>query len=175
MLGHLRSNALRTAVTVFAVALGVAIALAIDLANTTAVASFASSVNVISNHVNLQVLGVGRGFADRTLRRVASVAGVSYAGPSIEDSIVIGAKPNDAFSGEVLRVLGIDLLQALPGDSSVSGGVPGRPSRAPGLPIPICSSTATAPSSASGLRAHTAGRAERWRPSSGCDPSKTTS
>ncbi len=136
VLGHIRSNALRTAVTVFAVALGVAIALAIDLANTTAVASFASSVNVISNHVNLQVLGVGRGFADQTLRRVASVAGVSYAGPSIEDSIVIGAKPNDAFSGEVLRVLGIDLLQALPGDSSVSGGVPGAAVESAGAPDP---------------------------------------
>ena len=33
VLGHIRNNPLRTAVTVFAVALGVAIALAIDLAN----------------------------------------------------------------------------------------------------------------------------------------------
>ena len=70
VLGHITANRLRTFVTVFAVALGVAIALAIDLANATAVASFASSVNVISNHVNLQVLGVGRGFSDRTILRV---------------------------------------------------------------------------------------------------------
>jgi putative ABC transport system permease protein len=125
VLGHIRGNPLRTAVTVFAVALGVAIALAIDLANTTAVASFASSVNVISNHVNLQVLGVGRGFADQTLLRVAAVPGVTYAGPSIEDSIVVGAKPGDAFSGEVLRVLGLDLLRPLPGDSGAAFGSPG--------------------------------------------------
>jgi putative ABC transport system permease protein len=125
VLGHIRGNPLRTAVTVFAVALGVAIALAIDLANTTAVASFASSVNVISSHVNLQVLGVGRGFADQTLLRVAAVPGVTYAGPSIEDSIVVGAKAGDAFSGEVLRVLGIDLLRPLPGDSAAAFGSPG--------------------------------------------------
>ena len=60
--GHIAGNRLRSGVTLLAVALGVAIALAIDLANATAVASFASSVNVVSNHVNLQVLGVGRGF-----------------------------------------------------------------------------------------------------------------
>ncbi len=136
VLGHIRSNPLRTAVTVFAVALGVAIALAIDLANTTAVASFASSVNVISNHINLQVLGVGRGFPERTLLRVADVAGVSYAGPSIEDLIVVGAKPNDPFSGEVLRVLGIDLLRPLPGDTAVSMGVPGTTVDGAGAPDP---------------------------------------
>lgn len=137
MLGHIRANALRTAVTVIAVALGVAIALAIDLANATAVASFASSVNVISNHVNLQVLGVGRGFSDRTIVRVARVPGVSYAGPTIEDSMVVGAKPGDAFSGEVLRVLGVDLLRPLPGDSAAAAGTPGALAVGGGAPDPF--------------------------------------
>jgi putative ABC transport system permease protein len=125
VLGHIRANALRTAVTIFAVALGVAIALAIDLANATAVASFASSVNVISNHVNLQILGVGRGFADGTILRVERLAGVTYASPTIEDSIVVGARAGDAFSGEVLRVLGVDLLRPLPGASGAAAGTPG--------------------------------------------------
>jgi putative ABC transport system permease protein len=125
VLGHLRTNRLRALVTVFAVALGVAIALAIDLANATAVASFATSVNVISSHVNLQVLGVGRGFDDRTILRVQDVSGVEYASPTIEDSLVIGARPGDPFSGEILRVLGIDLLRPLPGAASTTAGVPG--------------------------------------------------
>jgi hypothetical protein len=68
-------TALRALVTLVAVALGVAIALAIDSANATAVASFASSVNIVSNHVNLQVLGVGRGFDERTIVRVQRVDG----------------------------------------------------------------------------------------------------
>ncbi len=42
VLGHLRGNRLRALVTFFAVGLGVAISLAIDLANATAVSSFAS-------------------------------------------------------------------------------------------------------------------------------------
>ncbi len=126
VLGHVRANRLRALVTLGAVALGVAIALAIDLANATAIASFASSVNVVANHVNLQVLGVGRGFDERALLRVQQVAGVAYASPTIEDSIVVGAQPGDPFSGEILRVLGLDLLRPLPRDAAASAAIPGE-------------------------------------------------
>ena len=136
VLGHITANRLRTFVTVFAVALGVAIALAIDLANATAVASFASSVNVISNHVNLQVLGVGRGFSDRTILRVENVSGVQYASPTIEDSIVVGAKPGQPFSGEILHVLGIDLLRPLPGDQTGTIATPGTLAQSGPAPDP---------------------------------------
>jgi putative ABC transport system permease protein len=100
---------------VLAVALGVAIALAVDLANATAIASFASSVNVVSSHVNLQVLGVGHGFDDRTLLRVQNVSGVLDATPVIEDALTVGAHAGDPFSGEILQVLGVDLLRPVPG------------------------------------------------------------
>jgi putative ABC transport system permease protein len=116
--GHIRGNGLRAAVTVIAVALGVAIALAIDLANATAVASFASSVNVVARQTNLQVLGIGRGFSDRTILRVQDIPGVNYASPTIEDSLVVGARAGEPFSGDVLRVLGIDLLRPLPASSA---------------------------------------------------------
>jgi putative ABC transport system permease protein len=119
--GHLAGNPLRAGVTVLAVALGVAIALAVDLANATAVASFASSVNVVSNHVNLQVLGIGHGFDDRTILRVQDVPGVEYASPTIEDTLTVGARPGEPFSGEILRVLGVDLLRPLPGAAGPSG------------------------------------------------------
>jgi putative ABC transport system permease protein len=118
VLGHLRTNRLRALVTLVAVGLGVAISLAIDLANATAVASFASSVNVVASRVNLQVLGVGRGFDERALLRVQAVDGVTYASPTIEESVVVGARPGDPFSGEILRVLGVDLLRPLPHDES---------------------------------------------------------
>jgi len=119
--GHLAGNPLRAGVTVLAVALGVAIALAVDLANATAVASFASSVNVVSNHVNLQVLGIGHGFDDRTILRVQDVPGVDYASPTIEDTLTVGARPGQPFSGEILRVLGVDLLRPLPGAAGAAG------------------------------------------------------
>jgi putative ABC transport system permease protein len=128
VLGHIRGNRLRTFVTLFAVALGVGIALAIDLANATAVASFASSVNVISNHVNLQVTGVGRGFDDRTLLAVNRVAGVRYASPAIGDSLVVGAGAHAA--GEILSVIGVDLLRPLPADDTGRIATPGAIARA---------------------------------------------
>lgn len=125
VLGPLRANALRALVTLVAVALGVAIGLAIDLANATAVASFQSSVNVVSNKVNLQVLGVARGFDERAIVRVQNVPGVTYASPTIEDALTVGAKPGDPFSGEILRVLGVDLLRPLPGADAASAPSPG--------------------------------------------------
>ncbi len=125
VLGPLRSNALRALVTLVAVALGVAIGLAIDLANATAVASFQSSVNVVSNKVNLQVLGVGRGFDERAIVRVQDIPGVTYASPTIEDALTVGAKPGDPFSGEILRVLGVDLLRPLPGAAGPAASSPG--------------------------------------------------
>jgi putative ABC transport system permease protein len=125
--GHLAGNPLRAGVTVLAVALGVAIALAVELANATAVASFASSVNVVSNHVNLQVLGIGHGFDDRTILRVQNVPGVEYASPTIEDTLTVGARPGEPFSGEILRVLGVDLLRPLPGVAGASGMTPPDP------------------------------------------------
>ena len=136
VLRHLRRERLRSLVTLVAVALGVAIALAIDLANATAIASFASSVNVISNKVNVQVLGVGRGFDDRSILRVQEIPGVAYASPTIEDALVIGARVGDPFSGEILRVLGVDLLRPLPGDTRSGGGLPGEASAPANAPDP---------------------------------------
>ncbi|MBV8354254.1 MAG: FtsX-like permease family protein [Candidatus Eremiobacteraeota bacterium] len=115
--GHLRAGPLRAGVTILAVALGVAIALAIDLANATAIASFARSVNVVSNEVNLQVVGIGRGFDERTLQRVAAIPGVSSASPGIEGSLTVGARAGRPLSGEILQVQGVDLLRPLPRDA----------------------------------------------------------
>ena len=106
---------------------GVAIALAIDLANATAVASFASSVNVIANHVNLQVLGVGRGFDERTMLRVqARRRACSLRSPADRRTRSWSARaPGDPFSGEILRVLGVDLLRPLPHDAVAAVATPG--------------------------------------------------
>jgi putative ABC transport system permease protein len=129
VLGPLRANALRALVTLVAVALGVAIGLAIDLANATAIGSFQTSVNVVSNKVNLQVLGTGRGFDERAIVRVQDIAGVEYASPTIEDSLTVGARAGDPLSGEILRVLGVDLLRPLPGGAAAPAASPGSVSQ----------------------------------------------
>lgn len=112
--GYIRQNVLRSVVTVIAVTLGVALVLAIDLANATAVASFSTSANLMANHVNLQVFGVGGGFDERSLLRLQGVAGVVAVYPVVEGEIVVGDRPGDPESGEILRVVGIDITRPLP-------------------------------------------------------------
>jgi putative ABC transport system permease protein len=108
---YMRAHALRSLVTLVAVTLGVASAFAIDLANGTAVDSFASSVNVIANHVNLQVLGTGEGFDERTLLRVQDLPGVIAASPVVTGELLVGGS-GGPFDGEIIRVLGIDITRA---------------------------------------------------------------
>ncbi|HTW83126.1 MAG TPA: FtsX-like permease family protein [Candidatus Sulfotelmatobacter sp.] len=127
VLGPWRADRLRSLVTLVAVALAVAIGLAIDLADATAIASFASSVDVVSNHVTLQVLGIGSGFDERALLRVQAVPGVELAAPAIEDTLTVGVRRGDPFGGEVLRVLGVDLLRPLPGVAPPPQATPGSP------------------------------------------------
>jgi len=125
VLGYLRTNRLRSLVTLLAIGLGVAVCLAIDLANTTALASFSSNVNIVASRVNLQILGLGRGFDERTLVAVQRLPNVVQADPIIEDSVVIGARQGDPLSGEILRVLGVDLLRPLPEGVEQRAELPG--------------------------------------------------
>ena len=126
VLGYLWTNRLRSLVTVIAIGLGVALFVAIALANATAIASFTSNVNIVTSRVNLQVLGIGRGFDERVLPRVIRVPDVVQAAPIVEDSIVVGARQGDPASGEILRVLGVDVLQPLPEGIDLQAG-PGDP------------------------------------------------
>lgn len=105
VLRYVRAHAVRSLMTAFAVATGVAVTFAIDVANATAIASFASSVNVIANRVNLQVLGVGRGFDERVLLRVQREPGVESAQPVVEGEVALED------GSEILHVLGMDVTR----------------------------------------------------------------
>lgn len=105
VLRYVRAHAVRSLMTALAVAIGVGVAFAIDVANTTAIASFASSVNVIANRVNLQVLGVGRGFDERVLLHVQNRPGVESAQPVVEGEVALEN------GTEILHVLGMDVTR----------------------------------------------------------------
>jgi putative ABC transport system permease protein len=107
---YARAHALRAAITVVAVAVGVASAYSIDLAIGTAIGSFASSVNVIASRVNLQVLGNGSAFDERTLLRVARLPGVRSANPIVSGELVLTDRGGTT-EGEIVHVLGIDITR----------------------------------------------------------------
>src|SRR5437899_116353 len=102
-LRHLREEPGRTALTLFGVALGVAVFLAIRLANASALASFSATVDAVAGRANLQVAGGSGGFDERLLDRVRKVPGIQAAAPVVQI-----AAPAPGLSGETLMVLGLD-------------------------------------------------------------------
>ncbi len=128
--GYARAHALRSAVTLVAVALGVASAYAIELANSTAIASFSTSVNVIANRVNVQVVGTGEGFDERALLAVQRVPGVNSASPVVSGDLVVGVSASNSLGGEIVRVLGVDITRG-----TVPPGVRDAQSAAPAFDL----------------------------------------
>ena len=75
-LRHLREEPGRTLLTLFGVALGVAVFLAIRLANASALASFSATVDAVAGRANLQVSGGSGGFDERLFLRVRRLPGI---------------------------------------------------------------------------------------------------
>src|ERR1700730_1750912 len=96
---------LRTILSVLAVGLGVGVILAIQLANRSSIGSFESSLQEISGRANLSISGAN-GVDELFLPRLRELAG-----PDVKISPVLESTAVTASTGEVIRVLGIDILQ----------------------------------------------------------------
>ena len=95
---------------VFAVALGVAVVLAIELAGNAAAGSFRSSVETLSGNTNLEVTAAG-GVPDAVVARIATLPFPLQIHPRIEDFAVISA------TGQTLPLIGLDLIGEANGDA----------------------------------------------------------
>ena len=85
---------------VVSIALGVAVFLAIQIANRSATASFRAGIDLVAGRANLEV----RGDFDETLfPRIAKLPGVQAATPLVEGAVTLSAHP-----GEYLRIVGLD-------------------------------------------------------------------
>src|SRR5947207_10536169 len=102
-LRHLREEPGRTLLTLSGVALGVAVYLAIRLANASALASFNTTVDAVAGRANLQVTGGSGGFDERLFLRVRQVPGVQAAAPVVQI-----AAPAPSLAGETVLALGLD-------------------------------------------------------------------
>lgn len=100
---------IRTALTIFAVALGVAVVIAIDLAGQAAAGSFHSSLESLTGNSDLLITGTG-GLDENLLGRLAQLPYAFDFAPRIEDFASINGK------GEAFPFIGIDLFaQSRPG------------------------------------------------------------
>ncbi len=108
---------LRSVLTVFGVALGVAVVLAIRLANDGVLESFRNSLEHVAGKSRLQVTAGELGFDERLLPAIAATPGVASAVPVVQAVTPVlgqGPTPEQApvaeETGEVLLVLGVDVL-----------------------------------------------------------------
>src|ERR1700676_264158 len=93
----------RTALTVFAIALGVAVVLAIDLAGTAATGSFHSSMETLAGDHDLEITASG-GVPESEVGTLAALPYPVHVFPHLEDYAVI------ADTKQTLSLLGLDLI-----------------------------------------------------------------
>lgn len=103
VLRPLRREPLRTALTVLAVALGVAVVLAIELAGNAAAGSFRSSMETLTGNADLEVTAVG-GVPDAVVGTLATLPYAIQIHPRIDDFA------NLAATGKTVPLIGLDLV-----------------------------------------------------------------
>lgn len=115
---RLRGEPFRLTLTVSGVALGVAVYLAIQLANDSAVRAFRNSLNAIAGKSHLQVGAGDVGLPEDLFTTIRGMSGVKHATPVIQLSAWIRKfrpgtgrwKRGEASQGRAVLVFGVDLL-----------------------------------------------------------------
>ena len=105
-LRHLRRHPWQSWLTVLGIALGVAVILAVDLANQSARQGFLLSAERLTGRANQQILGGPKGIPDTFYRQLRVELGLRRSAPVVEGQVRLG--------DQRLRLLGIDPLAEAP-------------------------------------------------------------
>jgi putative ABC transport system permease protein len=114
----------RTALTILAIALGVAVVLAIDLAGTAATGSFRSSLETLAGDNDLEIVATG-GVPESAVGRLATLPYSIRISPRIEDYAVL------VDSRQTVALLGLDLVAETNREESGSTAVLDSSTREP--------------------------------------------
>ena len=106
---HARLHPLIATLNVASIALGVAVYLAVQVANHSATRAFGASIDLVSGKTQLEVRGVTGSLEDSLLPLVTTHQGVAAATPVLQAYVTLRD-----FPGEYLRVLGIDVFSNAP-------------------------------------------------------------
>src|SRR5260221_9381181 len=97
----------RLALSVLAIALGVALGYAVQLINRAAINEFAAAVQTLSGEADLAVRGPRAGFDESLYPRLAASSEVAVASPVLDVEAKLPGRR------EPLRVLGVDIFRAV--------------------------------------------------------------
>src|SRR5882672_981855 len=105
----------RLALSVLAIALGVALGYAVQLINQAAINEFAAAVQTLSGEADLAVRGPRAGFEESLYPRLAKLPEVAVASPVLEgDAKLVGGR-------EPLKIIGLDIFLAARIQSFLAG------------------------------------------------------
>ena len=104
--GSLAQNRVRSALSVVAIALGVALGYAVALINHAAVNELALGVQTLSGAADLEVRGARGGFDEAIYPRIAALPEVAVASPVVEVDAKLSGR------ADALRIIGIDVFKA---------------------------------------------------------------
>jgi putative ABC transport system permease protein len=102
---HARRHRVRSALTFFGMALGIAVIIAIALVNRSLTGSFQSTIDQIAGKAVLQVANGEAGIDESMYPRIRDTAGVRDAAAAVEGFLPVSGLP-----GERLYLYGVDLL-----------------------------------------------------------------
>lgn len=109
LLRFLRRHPLQLLFAVIGVALGVAVVIGIDLANSSAARAFRLSAETLSGRASHQIIGGPQGLDEQTYARLRVEAGLRDLAPVVEGYAALPAAP-----GRTLRIFGVDPLAERP-------------------------------------------------------------
>jgi putative ABC transport system permease protein len=102
--GRWREQPGRLILSLFAVALGVALGLAIHLVNRSALSEFSDAIALVNGQAQRQVTAATGAFDDRVFDNVAQLPGIAAASPIIET--------NAEIEGKKVKLIGLDVFRA---------------------------------------------------------------
>jgi putative ABC transport system permease protein len=116
-LRHARRRPLQSGLLVLGVALGVAVVVAIDLANGSALAAFRLSTEVVAGRATHRIVGGPGGLDERLYARLRTELGLRASAPVVEGLVTV-----PALGGASLTLLGVDPLAEPPFRDFLAGG-----------------------------------------------------
>lgn len=114
ILRQLRRERLRSAVTVAGIAVGIAVVVAIRLANASSVLGFESALEAMSGRVSLEVAGAGIGVPERELAELTWLHDYGLVSPVVDADVRLRRPDEDVSGAELVRLLGVDILRDRP-------------------------------------------------------------
>ena len=114
VLRQLRRDLPGSGVTVAGIAVGIAVVIAIRLANASSVLGFETALDAMSGRTSLEVVGAGIGVSEDRLTELGWLRDYGLVSPVIDGDVLLhpaGAGSDDV---ELVRVLGVDILRDRP-------------------------------------------------------------